>query len=75
MSAVPPSIIGAAVLAVMLAAGWVIGGVVARELGEPSPDVDDRAAAFVLTVALALVVAGAALATYSVGNAILDALR
>jgi hypothetical protein len=75
MAYVLPTAIGAASIAVMLAAGWFIGGAVAGLLGEPSPDVGDRTMGCVFTVMGAALVALSLFAAYGIGAVILDALR
>ena len=73
-AAVLPTAIGAASIAVMLAAGWFIGGAVARWMGCPARDHGDRCAGCVFTVRASVFLPLVALAAYGIGAVILDVL-
>lgn len=75
MAYVLPTAIGAASIAVMLAAGWFIGGAVARWMGESSPDVGDRTSGCVFVGTAAAIVALSLFVAYGIGAVILDVLR
>lgn len=74
-AALLPTVIGAANIAVMLAAGWFIGGAVARWMGESSPDAGDRTSGCVFAAGVASIVALSLFVAYGIGAVILDVLR
>ncbi len=75
MAYVLPTAIGAASIAATCAAGWFIGGAVARRAGISSPDIGERTVGCACAVTGAALVALTAFVAYGIGAVILDVLR